>query len=315
MRVGATFDADALFDMQLPWLREQAAGDRPFFLYLHSVDPHIPLTPPEGFDVFGEPYDGPIEGSVENLKPYKRRADHPQADIDRLGALYDGEILFNDHHFGRLVAELRSLGILDRTLVVVLSDHGEEFFERGAMEHGHPNLHEEMTRVPWIMRLPGAVPAGRRVRAVVSGLDVLPTILGLVDIAPPDQVIGRDLGGLFAGRSAAEVAAGESFAYRAKDELDTGALRTDEWLLHVEPEDGTWELFALAAGGQEHGDDRWSELSAAEQADWRDRIKRHADRREASERFFRSGDEGDDLELTDEMRQGLEALGYLGSEE
>lgn len=311
MREGPLFDADTLFDMQLPWLRANA-GEEPFFLYLHSVDPHSPLTPPDEFDVFGEAYDGPIDGTIENLKGYKDRADIADADFERLLALYDAEILYNDHILGKLVEELRALGVWDNTLIVIVSDHGQEFFDRGQHAHGHENLHEELTHVPLIMRLPATIPGGVRVPELVSGVDVMPTILGLLGIPAPDQVTGRDLRPLL--ESGGSVAAVDSFSFRAKGPRSLSALRTDQWFLHANPK-RDWELYRLAEEGRELREDHWPKLSAQERAEWEERIKPRMRRRLDTETYFRGDGAAENEAMPDDIKDRLQGLGYLDSEE
>ncbi len=100
-------------------------------------------------------------------------------DFEVLKALYDAEIHYVDKELGRLFAHMRKLDILDRTLVIILSPHGESFGEHGQCVHGG-SLHEPIVHVPLIARCPGAVPAGLRVRSLVQVTDILPTVLELV---------------------------------------------------------------------------------------------------------------------------------------
>jgi arylsulfatase len=96
---------------------------------------------------------------------------------------YDAEIAWWDHCFGELVAELGSRGLLDRTLVVVTADHGEGFLEHGTWRHGN-SLHEEVLRVPLVVRLPGGGPA-KRAGWPVSLTDLPATILSAAGFGPP----------------------------------------------------------------------------------------------------------------------------------
>jgi hypothetical protein len=88
--------------------------------------------------------------------------------------LYDREVQFTDHVLGLFFAELERLQLFDRSLVVVLSDHGEEFFEHGGFEHGH-SVMPEVAGIPWLIRWPGGRDAGTVIDAAVCQLDVLPT--------------------------------------------------------------------------------------------------------------------------------------------
>src|SRR6185436_17103048 len=97
-----------------------------------------------------------------------------------------------DENIAALVEDLRRRGVLDRTLIVITADHGEEFREHGDFEHGQ-SLHSELLHVPLILRLPGRIPAGKRIAGNVSGLDVLPTILELCGLTANPDVQGRSL--------------------------------------------------------------------------------------------------------------------------
>ena len=178
------------------WLDSWAASERPrpFFLFLHTWDVHFPYAPPPPYDTMFDPhYEGDIVAS-----PYMRnRGINPwmdPRDLEHVIALYDGEIRYTDDHLGRLFDSLRRLGVFDDTIIVVTSDHGDEFFEHGKKGHGQ-NLFDDVLRVPLVMRYPSKIPAGRVVKGQVRLMDVAPTILGLAGIEPPaDFGYARDDG-------------------------------------------------------------------------------------------------------------------------
>ncbi len=168
------------------WLDSWAASERPqpFFLFLHTWDVHFPYAPPHPYDTMFDPhYEGDIVAS-----PYMRnRRINPwmdPRDLEHVIALYDGEIRYTDDHLGRLFDSLQRLGVFDDTIIVVTSDHGDEFFEHGKKGHGQ-NLFDDVLRVPLVMRYPSKIPAGRVVKGQVRLMDVAPTILGLAGIEPP----------------------------------------------------------------------------------------------------------------------------------
>ena len=97
-------------------------------------------------------------------------------DRERLEALYDGEITYHDRCFGHFLTRLAELGLADSTLLVVTSDHSEEFFEHDSLGHGH-SLFQELLHVPLLFRLPGGTPAGGRLGQMCSLVDVTPTVL------------------------------------------------------------------------------------------------------------------------------------------
>jgi arylsulfatase A-like enzyme len=141
-------DARATVDRAIGFLRARPKN-KPFFLWVHLFDPHHPYAPPEG------------RGAS---------TDSPEA--------YDDEIAWADVHLGRLLAELRSEGTLDRTVVAATSDHGEGLGEHGETTHGF-FLYRSTLRVPLLVRYPPAVKAGTRVEGPVTLADVLPTVLSL----------------------------------------------------------------------------------------------------------------------------------------
>jgi arylsulfatase len=172
-----------------------AAGtDRPFFLWLHYVNPHAPYTPPAPYDqaFMKDAEQGPRlrnvtghTGGVHKALAVKGR--------ERLGyyvAQYDGEIAFNDAEVGRVLDALRSSRHAANTIVILTSDHGESLGEHGYyFDHG-ANLMDPGLRIPLIVKGPG-IPAASRNEALVSTIDFVPTILDAVKVSYP-----ADLGGL-----------------------------------------------------------------------------------------------------------------------
>jgi arylsulfatase A-like enzyme len=194
---------------------DQLEPERPFFLYVHTVDPHLPYDPlPEDRERWAAGVEDPNLGSTEALGALNARS---FPDEDRYAAplldLYDAEIAGNDRQFGRLLDELERRGVADDTIVVFVSDHGEEFFDHGEWLHGR-SLWREVLRVPLLVRIPGG-PTGR-VHTPVGLVDVMPTLGEALDVAMPGGLDGvpfrlahaeRILGGYlrldqFGGRSA-----------------------------------------------------------------------------------------------------------------
>lgn len=176
----------------LGWL-DQRTDEEPFFAYVHTIDPHVPYRPPQRFlELYGDSsYRGPVDFRLdstllENVKLGRVRL-NPR-DREHLQALYDGEITYHDVHFRAILDGLERRGVADDTLVVVTSDHGEEFWDHGSVGHGH-SVYEELLHVPLFVKLPGA-PA-RRVEASVGLVDVMPTILEALGIDAPDEMSGR----------------------------------------------------------------------------------------------------------------------------
>lgn len=160
-----------------------SVGDRPFFLLAHYFDPHLDYDPPEAFRKRFLPPGTPSDWafSVADQVAFKtgRRSPSPE-EAARIRALYDAEVAFVDEQIGLLLDGFRRAGLDRHLTVIVTSDHGEEFFEHGGFEHGH-SLHEEVARVPLLVRVPGRTKPGVRVAAPVSHADLAPAILSIVD--------------------------------------------------------------------------------------------------------------------------------------
>ncbi|MEW6268654.1 MAG: sulfatase [Thermodesulfobacteriota bacterium] len=179
--------------------------DEPFLLYVHSVDPHAPYDPPAGFrGKFSDPaYSGPVE-PMKTLGKDLRALEATPADVAQIKALYDEDILYQDTMLGALLDRLEQLGIAERTIVIVTSDHGEEFHEHGNWSHG-ARLWEEQVRIPLIVKVPGdpELP-GLRIREPVQLVDVMPTLLSWFALPGGEVCQGKDLGFLLAGTERAE---------------------------------------------------------------------------------------------------------------
>ena len=163
-------------------------GDKPFFLYIHTVDPHDPYLPPKEFRSRWAP---DSEAFVEIIRAHTRRQTwEPTPEVlENLSALYDAEIAFNDHSFGALVASLRERGLYDDALILVVSDHGEEFYDHGRWTHGK-GLFVETLNFPLIVKFPGQT-EGRRARRPVQHVDLMPTLLAFSGISIPQAVEGE----------------------------------------------------------------------------------------------------------------------------
>ncbi|MBX3027535.1 sulfatase [bacterium] len=196
-----------LTDSAVKWIGEQTA-DAPFFLYVHLIGPHDPYDPPlEYVRRFREPgWDGrkgPTKPPTRVQTDFDTAAPLGDSEKAALIAQYDGAIAFADEQLGRVVEALRRSGQLDRTLLVVTADHGEEFYEHRNWRHGN-QLYGEVVHVPLLFRFPNAPQAARR-NDLAMLVDLFPTLVALVDgAAVEDKTLdGRPL---FAA-DAAQVAA------------------------------------------------------------------------------------------------------------
>jgi arylsulfatase A-like enzyme len=203
VREGKANRAKFVADDAIAWLGRRPK-DKPFFLYIHTIDPHVPYIPPRKYrDLYdANPYKGQVEPSgtaklLERIKTGDTKLSG--RDKFRLEALYDGEITYHDDNLARVHEALAEAGLLDDTLIVVTSDHGEEFFDHGSVGHGH-TVYEELLHVPLVVRLPGAAAgAGARCRAEVGLVDLLPTACEILGTECPEGMEGRSLVPLLQG--------------------------------------------------------------------------------------------------------------------
>jgi arylsulfatase A-like enzyme len=192
-RPSKVVEAGPVVDSALGWLDERRGF--PTFLYVHTMDPHVPYTPPAPFDRKYEPHPTPDHPGQDPRYDFKEPLDR-----DRLVAQYDGEIAYGDQEFGRFLRELKTRGLYDRALIVFVADHGEEFEDHGKWLHGR-SVFDELIRVPLIVKFPGRKDAGRRVAQQVQAVDLLPTVLehfGLPVPAAP-VITGHPLQAVLAG--------------------------------------------------------------------------------------------------------------------
>lgn len=231
--------ADALTAKAVRFLRRHPAA-RPWFLWLHYMDVHAPYRPPRRHAARFQSTER-LELSDQDLwqkalsKPHEISENERQHLID----LYDAEINFVDEQIGHLLMYLRRLGLLDSTLIIVTADHGEAFGEHGQFSHRF-ELYDELLRVPLLMRLPARLPAAQVVTAQVRLLDLVPTILDLLDLD------GRP----FEGASLLPLVEGHEKTPRitiSETQPETGlyAIRQDGWKLILNVHTGAVELYNL----------------------------------------------------------------------
>ncbi len=248
-------------ELVFDWL--EGHSDRPFFLYVHTIDPHATYEPPEETaGTFQAPYDGVLNPSLTHSRTLSSLESLGPKDIQYLRDLYDEEILFNDREFGRLMKQLKERGLYDNTVVVVVSDHGEEFHEHGGFGHGN-RLWQELLRVPFLWK-PAAdskLPRGVRVSVPASLIDVLPSVAPGLDLTLPEfSVQGLDLAPMARGEFSGErdILAEEEPNLRC---LVRGPVKIIAWD-DEDPDKRRLQLYDLASDPGEQSD-----LAAARPAD------------------------------------------------
>jgi hypothetical protein len=180
-------------------LETLAHADRQWFLFAHFFDAHCDYVPPPPYDTRFDPdyrgtftgencMGGPTVGTPDPKNPGALLRTLGDRDLEHAFALYEGEVGWVDDHLGTILRALDRTGMASTTLVIVVADHGEEFFEHDGLGHRR-TLYDEVVRVPMALRLPGVLPAGRTVTGPVSLTDLVPTVLDVLGL-PAASTVG-----------------------------------------------------------------------------------------------------------------------------
>jgi arylsulfatase A-like enzyme len=315
VREGKPNRAEFVFKDAEQWL-EKRTDEKPFFLYVHTIDPHVPYIPPKKYiDIYDSlPYRGPVKPR-ETAKLLERiktgSITLSPRDKIHLEALYDAEISYHDDSFVHLYDKMQELGLLEDTLIIVTSDHGEEFFEHGLVGHGH-SLYEELLHVPLIVKLPGGVEKRMAEnRSETSLVDVLPTAYEILGVEKPEELEGVSLVPLLGGKrwcqfpdaSFAEYLEGHRAVRSGRYKLVYKGLKTSLFDLETDPRETT-------------------DMSAQKPvalATMRDLMGKHLGRfiqtyPGESEGKTRKQHSQEKTKIDPKTRRQLKALGYLGGE-
>jgi arylsulfatase A-like enzyme len=288
--------------------------EQPFFLFLHYFDVHYDYIPPEDYwRRFDPDYRGSLAADAY-MRNAAIRADMETRDLEHVIALYDGEILFTDERVGHVIEALDRNGLADETLVVVTSDHGQEFFEHGGKGHAR-TLFDEVLLVPLIMRWPGRIPAGQRIEAQVRHLDIMPTLLGYAGV--PEDLPGMDLSEVVGGRGDPGPVDAVS-RLRRKGRLLV-SLRTPR-LKYISTREGRSKTERLYELSKDPGERRpvFLREETAGSGEARESFERLRGRLAREQRHMgaaRADREAVPLDLPGDLEEGLRALGYLEEEE
>ncbi len=275
----------------------------PYFAWLHYMDVHWPyhieenLTEPEAIAHCWQDL-----AHLHSVN-WKGAATTEQQKLHYL-RLYEQAVRHTDAHIGSLLSVLARQGGLDNTLIVVLSDHGEEFLERGRWGHLEVNFYDEIVRVPLLLRLP-AQTQPRIVSQQVRTLDIMPTILELCGCPPPDGIEGISLQPLWGDEEAVHPAV-VALIERPREPWHSVAARTSsfKYIWNNEVSQGP-ELYALESDPAE----RRNVIEAyPAEAQWlHDQVQAHL-RRVAS---TAPGEDAQEPELDAALIERLRGLGYI----
>ncbi len=304
--------SDAALERMAPSSLADSVDRAPFFGFLHYFGPHEPYAPPEPFRSRWHPgLDFPRpEATSEYLQAHSRPEHQVPAEIlEYLVALYDGEILFLDQQLDRLFHGLESFGLAENTLVVVASDHGDGFRENGRLSH-NGDLNEELLRIPLIFRWPSRLAPGRSDLGV-GLVDVLPTLLDLLDLPGAARTAGRSFAHVLLRRPAVAEDPG----------LVIGQLGA-RWSISAETDQGRFRLERRENGSERLYDldeDRWGSRDVLEQhGEVADELRTLAGsyfsgpgHEQFGDLFSSSEGEPTPIEVDPEMLERLRAIGYV----
>lgn len=306
VREGERGQAEFVAADVLDWLDHRPENE-PFFLYVHTIDPHVPYMPPREQLVLydPEPYEGIVDfhRDRELLEGVKSgRIDLNARDRAHLEALYDGEITYHDLHFGSIVEGLERRGLADETMIVFTADHGEEFWDHGSVGHGH-SVFEELVRVPLIVRIPGLTDAPLRLEDAVGLVDVAPTIYEALGRPVPADLSGESLVPLLRGESPRAPRASVNGFMEGWRAIEVGSLKL------VHRTDRVVMLYDLRADPHELTD-----VAAARPIAVRYLRGMLGLVLAGAERSTHAAEvEAESLEIDETLRNQLEELGYAGA--
>ena len=242
----------------LQWALDARAKGDPFFLFVNDMEPHLPYTPPSQ-DERRFVRAAASESEIATARTFDRNQannfslhalEMTPEQLGILSDLYDAELASLDREVGALLERLRASRLLDSTLVVIASDHGELLGEHHMFEHGH-SMHREVRRVPLMIRYPRTFDGGRAVEDVVRLEDVFPTVLDVCGLPAQPGIDGATLRGDVAGRVSIAVQG----AFRGRRawlaDLNPGADPTPYTLGLEAAYDGRHHLLAYSDGRRE----------------------------------------------------------------
>ena len=174
----------------LDWINRQKKKDN-FLLWLDCFDPHEPWDPPEPYRSW---YVDPNYMGKDIIQPVPGNASYlTDEELQHIKNLYAGKVSLCDKWVGWFLEEVGHLGLLDDTLVIYTTDHGEPFGEHGYIKKAEPGLYEELAHIPLIIRHPEGLGAGQRFKAMVETTEMFPTVLDFFGVKPPARIHGHSL--------------------------------------------------------------------------------------------------------------------------
>ncbi len=212
--------AAQVFDQASRWLDNNAAGNQPFYLHIESFSPHEYWDPPDDYYrlYMKSNYHGP-----RLISPPQTTAEMTPVEVEHVRALYGGLASFVDARMGKFLQKVESLGLMRNTIISFTADHGTMMGEQGQIHKGETRIRDQVTHVPLAVYHPRRQWEGRRIGGYVQHIDLMPTLLELLDVPAPQRVTGQSLVPLIEARRDS-----------GRDHTITGwgehaSIRTPEW--------------------------------------------------------------------------------------
>ncbi len=187
------------------WLDTHRGSTQPFFLYVHLIEPHSPYDPDSQDDIFKSeatyPYLSDTGYDIVRGGLLRLAMTGDQKAIDRLYELYDGKIHYVDRYVGKILDQMKALGLDDNTYILLTSDHGELLYShpQDFLTFDHRSLYDTALHIPLIVVGP-EIPRGQKIEALASNIDTAPTILALASALPLSDAEGHSLVPLIQGK-------------------------------------------------------------------------------------------------------------------
>jgi arylsulfatase A-like enzyme len=309
IRLSKPSQAEKVYGDSLAWLKENKDKEK-YFLYIQTIDPHVPYR--HKGEATAQYYEGNYSGALgQSISAEKQIALGKQApnaaDLKWLKAMYYGETTHHDTEMGKFFDELKTMGVLDDTIIIITNDHGEELGEHNKFGHGH-SLYEELLRAPMVIHYPALIKPTVLTDEVAENVDLAPTIVDVLGLKPMAKADGMSLLPLMKGEPVQR-------PYYAMSEFmeSRRAIRVGSWKM-IWAAGTTVNVFHSAKDRYETDDvaktalvaRRLLEVHAGEAQAAFDKKQRMQDI--ATKRQFKAGE----ADIDPETRKQLEALGYFG---